>query len=130
MSPCAAGDVAARKLLAGLLAAAAAPYFQSLERWLTTGTLDDPFGEFMVQEHAVRPTASWAPMLVHPPPLHIKTQHYIASRRRQTPGHVRQAPLGVKAVTIPGQSPIPGRLHATTNCTSPVLTRGSGHILA
>jgi hypothetical protein len=50
---CYAGDSAARALLGKLLRAGCKPYFQTLERWLCEGILDDPFCEFMVQENVV-----------------------------------------------------------------------------
>lgn len=46
----AAGDAAARPRLQALLAAAAAPYFRVLHRWLAAGALDDPHAEFLVCE--------------------------------------------------------------------------------
>lgn len=47
------GDVAAHRLALRLLRAAAEPYFAMLARWLGEGEVDDPYGEFMVQEDAV-----------------------------------------------------------------------------
>ncbi|PSC76155.1 Gamma-tubulin complex component 2 [Micractinium conductrix] len=44
------GDAAAHRLALRLLRAAAEPYFSMLERWLCSGEVDDPYGEFMVQE--------------------------------------------------------------------------------
>eukprot|EP00899_Mesostigma_viride_P008784 jgi/Mesvir1/17907/Mv12973-RA.1 len=44
------GDTSARDLLHRLLAAACAPYFSILERWVYTGVVDDPYGEFMIEE--------------------------------------------------------------------------------
>lgn len=44
------GDAAAHRLALRLLRAAAEPYFAMLERWLCEGVVDDPYGEFMVQE--------------------------------------------------------------------------------
>ncbi|KAL4425465.1 hypothetical protein ABPG75_009481 [Micractinium tetrahymenae] len=46
------GDAAAHRLALRLLRAAAEPYFAMLERWLGEGEVDDPYGEFMVQEDA------------------------------------------------------------------------------
>lgn len=43
------GDAAGRALVERLLAAAAAPYFDVLGRWLAEGVLDDPYSEFMVK---------------------------------------------------------------------------------
>lgn len=48
-----AGDTQAVALVQQLLSAAAVPYFRSLERWLCEGLVDDPFGEFLVQEDKV-----------------------------------------------------------------------------
>eukprot|EP00798_Chlamydomonas_sp_ICE-L_P000238 gene238-4000_t len=45
-----AGDRAGRALVHRLLHAACVPYFRTLEKWLCEGVLDDPHGEFMVQE--------------------------------------------------------------------------------
>ncbi len=47
------GDAAAHRLALRLLRAAAEPYFAMLGRWLGEGEVDDPYGEFMVQEDAV-----------------------------------------------------------------------------
>jgi len=44
------GDHKGRSLVHRLLHAACIPYFATLERWLCEGVLDDPRGEFMVQE--------------------------------------------------------------------------------
>lgn len=48
-----AGDANGRALMLLLLQAASAPYFRMLQLWLTQGTLDDPYREFMVQENKV-----------------------------------------------------------------------------
>jgi gamma-tubulin complex component 2 len=45
-----AGDAAAARLLQQLLAAAAAPYCRALGRWVYEGVVDDPHGEFLIQE--------------------------------------------------------------------------------
>ncbi|KZV81099.1 hypothetical protein EXIGLDRAFT_844958 [Exidia glandulosa HHB12029] len=45
-----AGDPAARALYGALLRRASRPYAEALERWITTGALDDPHGELMVKE--------------------------------------------------------------------------------
>eukprot|EP00892_Ulva_mutabilis_P005707 jgi/Ulvmu1/3508/UM162_0015.1 len=42
------GSARSAKLLQDLLAAAAAPYFEVLTRWVAAGALADPFAEFMV----------------------------------------------------------------------------------
>lgn len=44
------GSSRASRLLQQLLAAAAAPYFEALTRWVSTGVLADPYAEFMVVE--------------------------------------------------------------------------------
>jgi hypothetical protein len=49
------GDAAGRALVERLLAAAAAPYFEILGKWLAAGVLDDPYSEFMVKVRAGRP---------------------------------------------------------------------------
>ena len=45
-----AGDPVAHELLLRLLSAASAPFLASLHRWLYMGYVDDPYGEFMVEE--------------------------------------------------------------------------------
>lgn len=42
------GSARSSRLLQQLLAAAAAPYFEVLTRWVAAGVLNDPFSEFMV----------------------------------------------------------------------------------
>ncbi|KAH9541682.1 hypothetical protein CY35_14G078000 [Sphagnum magellanicum] len=46
-----AGDSAARALLQKLTHAASAPYFGILERWVYEGVIDDPYGEFLIDEN-------------------------------------------------------------------------------
>ncbi|XP_024392107.1 gamma-tubulin complex component 2 isoform X3 [Physcomitrium patens] len=46
-----AGDVAVRTLLQKLTHAASFPYFRILERWVYEGVIDDPFGEFLIEEN-------------------------------------------------------------------------------
>ncbi|KAJ7516840.1 hypothetical protein O6H91_21G000900 [Diphasiastrum complanatum] len=46
-----AGDNAARSLLQKLAHAASAPYFRMLERWVYEGVIDDPYGEFFIDEN-------------------------------------------------------------------------------
>ena len=46
----AAGDEAASQLLQQLLAASAAPYCAALGRWVYEGVVEDPYGEFLVQQ--------------------------------------------------------------------------------
>ncbi|XP_024522183.1 gamma-tubulin complex component 2 [Selaginella moellendorffii] len=46
-----AGDNAARTLLQKLTQAASAPYFGILERWIHEGVIDDPYGEFFIDEN-------------------------------------------------------------------------------
>ena len=45
-----AGDPVTHELLQRLISAAAAPFLASLHRWLYMGYVDDPYGEFMVEE--------------------------------------------------------------------------------
>jgi Gamma tubulin complex component N-terminal len=45
-----AGNVCGALVLQRLLQDAAAPYFEVLTKWISTGILDDPFSEFMVVE--------------------------------------------------------------------------------
>eukprot|EP00850_Spirogloea_muscicola_P016101 SM000128S26234 [mRNA] locus=s128:271242:277468:- [translate_table: standard] len=48
------GDTSARVLLQGLLFASSMPYFHSLQRWVCEGVIDDPEGEFLIEEdHAI-----------------------------------------------------------------------------
>eukprot|EP00850_Spirogloea_muscicola_P003765 SM000015S01265 [mRNA] locus=s15:940879:947096:+ [translate_table: standard] len=44
------GDKSARDLLQGLLFASSMPYFHSLQRWVCEGVIDDPEGEFLIEE--------------------------------------------------------------------------------
>lgn len=46
-----AGDSAARSLLQKLLEYASAPYLGILERWVYKGVIDDPYGEFFIDEN-------------------------------------------------------------------------------
>ncbi|KAL2653900.1 hypothetical protein R1flu_022028 [Riccia fluitans] len=46
-----AGDTSARSLLQNLTQAASAPYFGILERWISEGVIDDPYGEFLIDEN-------------------------------------------------------------------------------
>ncbi|OAE24597.1 hypothetical protein AXG93_1603s1080 [Marchantia polymorpha subsp. ruderalis] len=46
-----AGDSSARALLQKLTQAASAPYFGILERWISEGVIDDPYGEFLIDEN-------------------------------------------------------------------------------
>ena len=46
----AAGDVQASEVLHQLLAAAAVPYCTALGKWIHEGVVDDPWGEFLIQE--------------------------------------------------------------------------------
>ena len=46
------GNQEAAKLQGFLLSKASAPYMQTLSTWITTGQLDDPFNEFMVEERS------------------------------------------------------------------------------
>eukprot|EP00898_Chlorokybus_atmophyticus_P003738 jgi/Chlat1/4365/Chrsp29S04513 len=45
-----AGDTMARKLLQRLMQATCAPYFRMLERWVYEGVVEDPYGEFLIEE--------------------------------------------------------------------------------
>lgn len=45
------GDQESRNLVGSLLEEAALPYFDILKGWLHGGLIDDPFSEFMVEEH-------------------------------------------------------------------------------
>lgn len=54
------GDARIHTLLRRLLRAAAAPYFVMLERWVGSGEVVDPYGEFLVQED---PVSLWIPLL-------------------------------------------------------------------
>ncbi|KAH7105791.1 Spc97/Spc98 [Auriculariales sp. MPI-PUGE-AT-0066] len=44
------GDPSARTLYSSLLRRTARPYAEGLQRWIATGELEDPYGEFMVKE--------------------------------------------------------------------------------
>lgn len=46
-----AGDSAVRTLLQKLTHAASSPYFRILERWVYEGVIDDPYGEFLIEEN-------------------------------------------------------------------------------
>lgn len=46
-----AGDNSARSLLQKLIHAASTPYFGILERWVYEGVIDDPYGEFLINEN-------------------------------------------------------------------------------
>eukprot|EP00249_Psilotum_nudum_P020681 c27807_g1_i1 orf=331-1980(+) len=46
-----AGDSAARSLLQKLMHFASAPYLGILERWVYEGVIDDPYGEFLIDEN-------------------------------------------------------------------------------
>ncbi|KAG0591209.1 hypothetical protein KC19_1G158300 [Ceratodon purpureus] len=46
-----AGDSAVRTLLQKLTHAASSPYFRILERWVYEGIIDDPYGEFLIEEN-------------------------------------------------------------------------------
>lgn len=46
-----AGDNSARSLLQKLIHAASTPYFRILERWVYEGVIDDPYGEFLINEN-------------------------------------------------------------------------------
>lgn len=46
-----AGDSAVRALLQKLTHAASSPYFRILERWVYEGVIDDPYGEFLIDEN-------------------------------------------------------------------------------
>jgi gamma-tubulin complex component 2 len=46
-----AGDSSARTLLQKLTQAASVPYFGILEKWVSEGVIDDPYGEFLIDEN-------------------------------------------------------------------------------
>ncbi|XP_037352345.1 gamma-tubulin complex component 2 [Talpa occidentalis] len=48
------GDSQAQELCLFLTKAASAPYFEMLERWIYRGIINDPYSEFMVEEHELR----------------------------------------------------------------------------
>ncbi|XP_075390626.1 gamma-tubulin complex component 2 [Tenrec ecaudatus] len=48
------GDVQAQELCLYLTKAASVPYFEILEKWIYRGIIDDPYSEFMVEEHELR----------------------------------------------------------------------------
>ncbi|XP_058154066.1 gamma-tubulin complex component 2 [Dasypus novemcinctus] len=48
------GDSQAQELCLYLTQAASVPYFEILERWIYRGLIDDPYSEFMVEEHELR----------------------------------------------------------------------------
>lgn len=85
---CAAGDTAARGLLGKLLQAGCAPYFKMLERWLCEGVLDDPFGEFMVQENPVSlPLLACAISICTRAKLRLSQQQMHATYQRRAHKH-------------------------------------------
>lgn len=45
------GNRTSQSVLQKLLEAACVPYFEILEKWLCEGILDDPYGEFIIQEN-------------------------------------------------------------------------------
>ncbi|CAH2321645.1 gamma-tubulin complex component 2 [Pelobates cultripes] len=48
------GDSQAQELCLYLTKAASAPYFEILERWIYRGIINDPYSEFMVEEHELK----------------------------------------------------------------------------
>ncbi|KAG8517503.1 Gamma-tubulin complex component 2 [Galemys pyrenaicus] len=48
------GDSQAQELCLFLTKAASVPYFEMLERWIYRGIINDPYSEFMVEEHELR----------------------------------------------------------------------------
>ncbi|KAM5241151.1 gamma-tubulin complex component 2 isoform 2-T4 [Hipposideros larvatus] len=48
------GDSQAQELCLYLTKAASVPYFEILEKWIYRGTINDPYSEFMVEEHELR----------------------------------------------------------------------------
>ncbi|NP_001086858.1 tubulin gamma complex associated protein 2 L homeolog [Xenopus laevis] len=48
------GDSQAQELCLYLTKAASAPYFDILERWIYRGIINDPYSEFMVEEHELQ----------------------------------------------------------------------------
>ncbi|XP_004700926.1 gamma-tubulin complex component 2 [Echinops telfairi] len=48
------GDAQAQELCLYLTKAASVPYFEILEKWIYRGIIDDPYSEFMVEEHELR----------------------------------------------------------------------------
>uniref|UniRef100_A0A8C5Q8W7 Gamma-tubulin complex component n=1 Tax=Leptobrachium leishanense TaxID=445787 RepID=A0A8C5Q8W7_9ANUR len=48
------GDSQAQELSLYLTKAASAPYFDILERWIYRGIINDPYSEFMVEEHELK----------------------------------------------------------------------------
>eukprot|EP00079_Xenopus_tropicalis_P028015 XP_012822522.1 PREDICTED: gamma-tubulin complex component 2 [Xenopus tropicalis] len=48
------GDNQAQELCLYLTKAASAPYFDILERWIYRGIINDPYSEFMVEEHELQ----------------------------------------------------------------------------
>ncbi|KAM9618522.1 gamma-tubulin complex component 2 isoform 2-T2 [Trichechus inunguis] len=48
------GDSQAQELCLYLTKAASGPYFEILEKWIYRGIIDDPYSEFMVEEHELR----------------------------------------------------------------------------
>uniref|UniRef100_A0AC11B9I3 Tubulin gamma complex component 2 n=1 Tax=Ovis aries TaxID=9940 RepID=A0AC11B9I3_SHEEP len=48
------GDSQAQELCLYLTTAASVPYFEILEKWIYRGIIDDPYSEFMVEEHELR----------------------------------------------------------------------------
>ncbi|MEE6513613.1 hypothetical protein FKM82_021358 [Ascaphus truei] len=48
------GDSQAQELCLYLTKAASAPYFEILERWIYRGIINDPYSEFMVEEHELQ----------------------------------------------------------------------------
>ncbi|CAM6105487.1 unnamed protein product [Calypogeia fissa] len=46
-----AGDSSGRALLQKLTQAASVPYFGILEKWVSEGVIDDPYGEFLIDEN-------------------------------------------------------------------------------
>uniref|UniRef100_A0A8C0MRK4 Gamma-tubulin complex component n=1 Tax=Canis lupus familiaris TaxID=9615 RepID=A0A8C0MRK4_CANLF len=48
------GDSQAQELCLYLTKAASVPYFEILEKWIYRGIINDPYSEFMVEEHELR----------------------------------------------------------------------------
>ncbi|XP_053306596.1 gamma-tubulin complex component 2 [Spea bombifrons] len=48
------GDSQAQELCLYLTKAASTPYFEILERWIYRGIINDPYSEFMVEEHELK----------------------------------------------------------------------------
>ncbi|KAM4034181.1 gamma-tubulin complex component 2 isoform 2-T2 [Anomaloglossus baeobatrachus] len=48
------GDIQAQELCLYLTKAASAPYFVILEKWIYGGVINDPYSEFMVEEHELQ----------------------------------------------------------------------------